>query len=168
MNKENGYQNLQCIPANINDIEGLISLRELLLNAGNNHYSLSSTKDIEVWRNAYRSWLVSTVGIDCDCVKIYVVHDECKKMIACATGIIDERAPVIGALNGLQGWIQSVVVTPEYRCRGIASSILDCLFCWFRSQSVKKIALQTTPMAYRIYEKSGFEESGENLLIKYL
>lgn len=156
----------KCVTAEYQDIDGLIGLRGLLLSGGAAHYSSISAEEDDIWKAYYRKWLINQFYNRKSNIQISVIRDENNNVIGCATGIIDERAPVIGALDGLQGWVQSVVVAPEWRGQGLAILLMKSLFLWFESQGIGKIALQTTPIANAMYIKMGFDRTGEDLLIK--
>lgn len=160
--------NAKCVTAVTEDIEGLIRLRKLLLSDGDAHYAATTAEEDRAWQLNYQKWLIQKLNEPDSNVKIVVVHDDEKNVIACATGILDERAPMPGLLNGLQGWIQSVVVAPECRSKGLATLLLDTLFSWFSESNAGKVVLQTTPAGEALYKKIGFKESGEALLIKTL
>lgn len=158
----------KCVTAGTADIEGLIRLRKLLLSDGDAHYCANSREEDLAWQLHYQKWLHQKLNKPIGNVKIVVIHDDANNVIACATGILDERAPMPGILNGVQGWIQSLVVVPEWRGNGLASLLLNALFSWFSSREVRKVVLQTTPAGDALYRKFGFKNSGEDLLIKTL
>ncbi|EAT0833913.1 GNAT family N-acetyltransferase [Salmonella enterica] len=158
----------KCVIAGTADIEGLIRLRKLLLSDGDAHYSATSPEEDLAWQLHYQNWLIQKLNEPTGNVRVVVVHDEAGNIIACATGILDERAPMPGILNGVQGWVQSVVVAPEWRGNGLASLLLTALFLWFSSREAGKVVLQTTPAGDALYRKLGFKNSGEDLLIKTL
>lgn len=158
----------KCLSASREDIEGLIRLRKLLLNNGDTHYAATTTEEDLAWQWNYQKWLIQKLDDPAGNVKIVVVHDEQKNVIACATGILDERAPMPGILNGIQGWVQSVVVAPEWRGKGLATLMLNQLFIWFSTRNAGKVVLQTTPAGEALYKNLGFKNSGEDLLIKTL
>ncbi len=107
-------------PANQADLARLVELRAYLLDGTNASYSSNTPEDAARWRVAYRTWLNSRLN-DSDCVQILAAeHKESGQVLGCATAIIDQRAPAPGCLNGLSGWVQSVVVEPQWRGRGIA------------------------------------------------
>ncbi|MDA7028184.1 GNAT family N-acetyltransferase [Bacillus sp. CLL-7-23] len=150
------------------DIDRLIDLRKILLSEGEGHYVSKSHEEDLAWQKNYRAWLLKNMN-EHDRILVAVANDPDQlKIVACAIGIIDVRAPMKGCLNGKSGWIQTVVVDPEERRKGIAESIMNYCFDWFKRNHVEKIVLQTTPMAKDLYIKLGFENSGEDLLFKEL
>lgn len=155
----------QCVVAESQDIEGIIRLRRLLLSQGSAHYVAASADDDAIWQEYYRRWLYDKLSNQQLNIKIYVIRDLQHQVIGCATGIIDDRAPTIGILNGLQGWVQSVVIDPKWRRKGLATRLMQSLYLWFQEQQVGKIALQATPEAEEMYLTLGFSKTGEDLFI---
>lgn len=154
--------------ATINDINRLVELRKWLLSKGTAHYVSKTIEEEAAWQESYRNWLVKNINTS-EKIRIAVIDEFGKSnIVACAIGIIDERAPMSGCLNGSVGWIQTVVVDPEFRRKGLSELLMQYLLNWFEMNKVGKVTLQTTPMARRLYEKLGFIDSGEELLLKVL
>ncbi|MNZ15250.1 putative acetyltransferase [compost metagenome] len=134
------------------DLASLIELRACLLEGTTAPYSCHTPEDRERWRTAYRGWLASRLQ-EGDHVQVLAVeHRETGHILGCATGIIDQRAPAPGCLNGLSGWVQSVVVSPQWRNRGIARQLMQQLLRWFANRGVGTVVLQSTEAAGRLYE----------------
>ncbi|MEY9093686.1 GNAT family N-acetyltransferase [Paenibacillus sp. RC84] len=152
--------------ASLEDIGELVELRKILLSRGEGHYVSRSAEEDLAWQSEYRNWLRANLkGNDRILVAAGSLDDE-ERICACAIGIIDDRAPMKGCLNGKVGWIQTVVVHPDKRRHGLGEGIMNYVLSWFRANEVGKVTLQTTPSAKRLYENLGFSESGEDLLIK--
>ncbi|WP_246794859.1 GNAT family N-acetyltransferase [Burkholderia perseverans] len=152
--------------AELADIDALVSLRKVLLSQGSTHYAATSIDADQAWQTSYRAWLEHHLQLRSPHIRVAVTRDPGRRVVACATGIIDDRAPVIGSLNGRFGWVQSVVVARELRQRGLARQTMEYLLCWFARRHVHRVALQTTPAALGLYRQLGFEPSGEDLLIR--
>ncbi|NKQ12634.1 GNAT family N-acetyltransferase [Pseudomonas sp. SST3] len=152
--------------ATATDVPILIELRAHLLDGTSASYSSRTPEDRARWRAAYRGWLMSTLGVNDDVQILAIEHRDSGQVIGCATGIIDVRAPAPGSLNGLSGWIQSVVVAPQWRAKGIATQLMHQLLRWFANRDVGAVVLQSTEDAGRLYEALGFKASSERLLIR--
>lgn len=153
--------------AKIVDIGQLIELRKLLLNQGDGHY-VSTTPDEQLaWESSYRGWLRTNLDNNPN-INVAVCSESLKKekIVGCAIGIIDERVPFRGCLNGKMGWVQTMIVSPNFRRRGLADQLMSYLSRWFLENNVEKIALQSTEMAVSFYKRLGFYDSGEPLLIR--
>ncbi|MDA8485326.1 GNAT family N-acetyltransferase [Pseudomonas resinovorans] len=153
-------------PATLADLASLVELRALLLDGTSASYSSKTPEDVAQWRAAYRSWLGSRLG-ESDCVQIVAAeHNESGQVLGCATAIIDQRAPAPGCLNGLSGWVQSVVVEPQWRNRGIARQLMQHLLRWFANRGVRSVVLQSTDAAGTLYQDLGFAASDECLMFR--
>lgn len=157
-----------CVMASSDDIDGLIELRKILLSNGNSHYAAASSEQDSLWQSHYRLWLHQCINTCHENIKIAVIRDKAGCVIACAIGIIDQRAPAVDTLNGLSGWIQSMIVTPHWEGKGLATRLMYKLISWFKMKGVRTISLQTTPSAKSLYQHLDFKASGEELLIKHL
>lgn len=153
-------------PAMVADLNRLVELRAYLLDGTEAMYSSKTPEDSMRWRAAYRTWLSSHLNTS-NCVHVLAAeHKETGEVLGCATAIIDQRAPAPGCLNGLSGWVQSVVVEPRWRNRGIARQLMQNLLRWFASCSVGSVVLQSTEAADKLYQTLGFAISDERLLIR--
>lgn len=148
------------------DIAILTELRAYLLDGTSAIYSSRTPEDSARWRAAYRSWLTTTLQSNDHLKVLAAEHRESGQVIGCATGIIDLRAPTAANPNGRSGWVQSVVIAPQWRAMGVAGQLMQSLLRWFANREVSTVALQTTDSATRLYESLGFQPSDERLLIR--
>lgn len=152
--------------ATVADVAMLIELRAHLLDGTAASYSSRTPEGQARWRAAYRSWLSGTLGTSDNVHVLVLEHRDSGQVLGCATGIIDARAPTVANLNGLSGWVQSVVVSPPWRGKGGASQLMQQLLRWFDNREVSTVVLQTTPGAEQLYLSLGFEPSIERLLVR--
>ncbi len=80
------------------------------------------------------------------------------RLAACAVGWIDHHLPSPVSELGTLGYIGSVTTDSGYRGRGLATRALALLMKWFEQQGVPRVELQTTPDAFALYRRFGFEE----------
>ncbi|MFE2263181.1 GNAT family N-acetyltransferase [Streptomyces griseosporeus] len=156
-------------PATHADIDELIRLRAHLLEdtaSAGLPYAATSAAERSAWRARYRAWLGERLGRD-SAVRVAVVPGP-RRLRACATAVIDQRAPSPACPGGLAGWIQSVVTDPRDRGQGLGAAVLDDLTTWLASRGVDEVVLQTTATAHGFYRRAGFLPTGEDLLHKPL
>lgn len=152
--------------ATVADVAMLIELRAHLLDGTAASYSSRTPEGQARWRAAYRSWLSGTLGTSDNVHVLVLEHRDLGQVLGCAIGIIDVRAPTVATLNGLSGWVQSVVVAPQWRGKGGARLLMQQLLRWFDNREVASVVLQTTPGAEQLYLCLGFEVSTEHLLVR--
>ena len=146
------------------DTNNLVDLRSMLLDGKHNKsYTSRNVHESNIWKKSYIKWINEQHGSNGN-IKIFVA--ECEGMLAgCATGIIDNRPPAPDCINGICGWVQSVVVLPQWRRQGVALCIMKNLLRWFEEKTVSKVVLESTYEAEGLYEKLGFTVSPENVFI---
>ncbi|MCT8353416.1 MULTISPECIES: GNAT family N-acetyltransferase [Photorhabdus] len=160
-------ENLSIRKATIQDTEDLVELRKILLSSGNTHYSAKSEEDNLAWQNAYRDWIKENIS-NKNVLILVGQYGEDTSICSCVIGIIDLRAPMVGALNGRIGWGQSLVVRKDRRDLGIAEAMMDSFHSWFKKQGVHKIVIQSSKMAEEFNRKRGYIHTGEQLLFKII
>lgn len=157
---------LKIRPALESDIDTLIKLRAILLDSNSNTtYVSKSEKEKMEWKKSYKNWLINFYHKKLNVNANILVDDIEGSVIGCATGIVDSRPPAPDCMNGICGWVQSVVVFPFWRRKGIALKMLSNLLCWFADQNINKVVLEATPESHPLYKKIGFESSTESLFI---
>lgn len=153
--------------AKIEDTEQLIELRKVLLSSGDTHYASKNEEEDLAWQQAYKEWINDNISNKN--VAIFVgEYEEDEHISVCVTGIIDSRAPMVGALNGKVGWGQSLVVHQDKRGLGIGETIMSHLHKWFKENDVYKVVAQSSKMAEEFNRKQGYLDSGEKLLVKVI
>lgn len=150
-----------------NDIDRLIELRKILLNGRDNHYSTSIPEEQLEWQNSYRKWLKQYfINNDKDNIIIVGSYTKTNILAGCAIGIVDKRVPMMGCLNGMTGWIQTMCIDEEYRKQNLGRKLAEFLFNWFDVKKINKVLLQTTNEAKEFYSKLGMKQTGEDLLYR--
>lgn len=93
----------------------------------------------------------------------FVAEDSVKALVVGYVLVRVER----DMLSGLEGWVQDVAVTREYRGMGIAQRLLEAAEAYAREQGATVLAIRipvwNTP-ALRLCEKAGFKEEYRQLV----
>ena len=150
--------------AEVDDIDSVASFRMILLNNGKSHYGSANNDELLKIKNHFKSWMKK--NLKKDDVHIVISKNDDEEIISMGIGIIDNRAPVQGSLNGKSGWISSLIVHPSYRKQGLGKETLNTLIKWFDMNYVSKIILHSTKEGEFLYNKLGFLKDNENIFIK--
>lgn len=146
------------------DISKVSNLRMLLLKNSNSHYGSNNVEELDAIKNAFCDWL--KINIENTNINVVISMNDEGVLTSMGIGIIDNRAPIKGSLDGKVGWVSSLIVHPEFQNNGLGKETLSHLIEWFSKKSVNKITLQSTEHGERLYEKLGFNKSIENTFIK--
>ena len=89
------------------------------------------------------------------------VAEEHGKIIATAALYFQEFPPTFTNPNGIniKGYVTNMYTAPEYRGRGIARKLLDCLVIEAKEHHVLKMWLGASKMGRPVYLDYGFQES---------
>ncbi|NJO55420.1 MAG: GNAT family N-acetyltransferase [Rhodospirillales bacterium] len=150
------------------DVTELVRLRSLLLQGHNTYYATNDEQERHLWQRRFVDWLVRTAPTDNNCCVAVIATPDGTSLTACGIGVVDQRPPGPGILDGRSGWIQSVVTDPTWRRRGMADHIMDYLMCWFRERRVGRVLLHTTSDGANLYHRHGFRPCGEEALVAQL
>jgi GNAT superfamily N-acetyltransferase len=71
--------------------------------------------------------------------------------------------PTVRNPSGRKAYIMNMYTRPDYRCRGIASYVLDLLVQEARQRGVAQIGLEATAMGRPVYESYGFLPAGAEM-----
>ncbi len=145
------------------DTDELIRLRGWLLSHGDGPYVARTPEEDQAWRRAYRAWLGPVLAGELPGVRVGVIGPP-HSLAACAVAVLDHRAPTAHCPGGRVGWVQTVVVDPPARGRGLGRAIMRDALAWLRAEGAETVALQTTSDGTRLYRGLGFEPTGEDLL----
>jgi len=96
---------------------------------------------------------------------VMVARDDGGRVIAMASG----QLTISTAEGAASAWIEDVVVTPEYRRRGIGRSLLQSLLAWAAARGATRAQLladQTNEPALAFYQRLGWIRSRMVMLRK--
>ncbi|MFJ7311848.1 GNAT family N-acetyltransferase [Pseudomonas sp. NPDC098747] len=146
-------------PATREHFDAVIELRALLLEGSGASYACTSIEEKKRWRETYATWLNEVLESSSATQLLVAISGD--QVVGCVTGFIDRRAPGPDCLNGLCGWVQSMVVLPAFRSRGLSRVLMQALMNWFETMQVGKVVLQSTPAAEPLYQRMGYHRSTE-------
>ncbi len=111
------------------------------------------------WEEASRVFMTSRLGSGD--YRILVIEDPKQPghLIACGVGLLFDLTPAFWLPNGRMGYLQWFYTEPEWRKKGLSSSILDEFTDWFSDHDIDRVQLHAAPMAEKLYRQRGFENS---------
>ena len=89
------------------------------------------------------------------------VAEEDGQIVATAAILFMEFPPAYSNPSGVRGYITNMYTSPDYRGKGIATSLLEKLMDEARERNIYMIFLGASKMGKPVYRKFGFEESGK-------
>ena len=87
----------------------------------------------------------------------FVARDE-NRIVSVAYLLIIEMPANLLLLNGIYGDVLNVYTEPEYRGKGLATSLMNNLIEYGKKAGLGRIDLMATDDGYPIYKKVGFED----------
>ena len=87
----------------------------------------------------------------------FVARDE-NRIVSVAYLLIIEMPANLMLLNGIYGDVLNVYTEPEYRGKGLATSLMNNLIEYGKKAGLGRIDLMATDDGYPIYKKVGFED----------
>lgn len=136
--------------ATTEDIDILTETRIEVLRAAN---KLSADVDMsDVKKQSYDYYKEALAN---DTHIAYLVFD--KDTVVGAGGVSFFRVmPTYHNPSGKKAYIMNMYTRPEYRRKGIAYNILDCLVKETKDRGISAVSLEATDMGKPLYEKYGF------------
>ena len=89
-----------------------------------------------------------------------------ERIIGCG-GIYQEEMPSPDNPNGKCGYLMNIYALPEYRRMGVGREIVSFLIKDAQLKNVKKLSLESSEMAEKLYQSTGFLRN-EQFYLKYL
>ena len=81
------------------------------------------------------------------------------RLVAAATGTLDQRLPGPFLPSGRVGYVQWVCTDTAFRRQGLGRSVMTALLGWYDAQNVASVELHSTPIGEPLYRSLGFDDS---------
>ena len=94
----------------------------------------------------------------------HFIAREGDEIIAIAGAFIKNDLPYRYFKNPVYGFIGDVYTQPDYRRRGLATSLTHRVLDWFRGQGITQVRLLASEEAAPIYKELGFRYNDEMVL----
>ena len=134
--------------ADINDIPEMCRIRNQQLIDEGDEIAVDINKEMEVF---FRRKLE-------DGSLVQYLLEENGKIIATAGILFFKLTPSFTCTNGVRGYITNMYTAPEYRCRGIATTMLGKLRDIAVERKVTRLMLGASVYGRPVYKKFGFED----------
>jgi ribosomal protein S18 acetylase RimI-like enzyme len=88
------------------------------------------------------------------------------EIIASSGLIFIQKPPSPNNLSGKEAYIMNLYTAPEWRGRGIATSIMRKIFEFIEENEIDKASLHATDIGQSIYDKLGFQYSNNEMILQ--
>ncbi len=102
-------------------------------------------------------------ALDRDCIA-FIAKKDCT-IVAAALLILSERPTSPSLKNGLVGEVMSVYTMPEYRHKGLCTQLMFNMIEYGKKRGIDRIDLNATENGYYVYQKVGFVQKRQIILI---
>jgi GNAT superfamily N-acetyltransferase len=134
------------------DIPELVRLRQVMIE------SVRGSTD-DSWQATAAAVLEQALG-DGSMVAV-VVDSPHSGLAACGVGMVAQRLPSPGCVDGRYGYIQSMCTDERHRRQGLARQVFAGLRRWYADLGVTRVDLHASKMGERLYRAHGFEDPTE-------
>ena len=124
---------------------------------------ISGIKDISKLKMATEKYYLS--HINKDLISFGIFQNEI--LVSTGSLCLFNRIPYEKNLSGLEGYILNIYTSPQFRNRGFANQILDEIVEYARKYEIKRLWLNYSDNAEKLYSKKGFvkKENGMELFL---
>ncbi len=142
----------------LEDLDTILTLRmAMLAEVGN----IEDNSNLSVLKAANRNYLMKKLASEQFIAWLAEAQGEAVSI--CAV-IPFERPPISENLKGIEGNILNMYTLPEWRGKGIASSLLSRIISFMETKGAARLWLRATPSGRSIYEKAGFQVYGKSTI----
>jgi GNAT superfamily N-acetyltransferase len=124
---------------------------------------ISETDDVSDLRTATRRYMLEKVGSgEFQCW----IAEVDGRPAASAAVIVRIGPPNLRDITGREAYLLNVYTLPEHRKKGLATALTEKVLEWCASQGFRKISLHATEDGARIYDRFGFEEDSQAMILR--
>jgi GNAT superfamily N-acetyltransferase len=139
--------------ATLDDVPELIRLRAVMIE------SVRGQTD-DSWQDACAAVLERGVA-DGSLAAVVVDRPAGEGLAACGVGLVGQRLPSPGCVDGRYGYIQSMCTDERHRREGLARAVFDRLMRWYAEAGITRVDLHASRMGERLYRQFGFTDPVE-------
>jgi GNAT superfamily N-acetyltransferase len=82
-------------------------------------------------------------------------------LAACGVGMVGQRLPSPGCVDGRYGYIQSMCTDERHRRQGLARTVFVRLMRWYADAGITRVDLHASRMGEPLYRQLGFTDPVE-------
>ena len=132
------------------DVPELVRLREVMI------VSVRGETDVS-WQAACARILEG--ALECGTMVAAVVDQpRGEGLAACGVGLVAQRLPGPGCIDGRYGYIQSMCTDERHRRQGLARAVLERLMQWYADAGITSVDLHASDMGESLYRQLGFSD----------
>ncbi len=136
--------------ATLADIPELVRLRQVMIE------SVHGRSD-DSWQAACAQVFELTVA-DGTMAAVVVDRPDGDGLVACGVGMVAQRLPGPGCVDGRHGYIQSMCTDERHRRQGLARLVLERLMQWYDDAGITRVDLHASGMGEPLYRDCGFTD----------
>lgn len=144
---------MQIRQANLQDIPTIVEMKMAMFREAGSIRLLQDGAEERI-AAAYRDLYQQQKGCH------YLVEEE-GVAVACGGAVIKDDVPFCFFKTPCYGYIMDVYCEPASRRKGYATQLVQQVIAWLRERGVHNIKLKPSGAGQRMYEKLGFQPSGE-------
>lgn len=91
----------------------------------------------------------------------FIAYDENMRAVACGGAVIKSDVPFCFFKAPSYGYVMDVYCVPDQRRNGYGSKIMEAILHWLKEKGVHNVKLKPSGTGRILYEKLGFQDSGE-------
>jgi GNAT superfamily N-acetyltransferase len=139
--------------ATVADVPELVRLRQVMIE------SVRGSSD-GTWQAAAAAILERALS-DGTMAALVVDRPAGDGLAACGVGMLAQRLPSPGCVDGRYGYIQSMCTDERHRRQGLARLVFEGLMGWYADAGVTRVDLHASAMGESLYRSLGFEDPVE-------
>jgi GNAT superfamily N-acetyltransferase len=141
--------------ATLDDLDALVRHRHMMFE----DMEPRTEEEHSIGDATYRRWAKKMMN---DGRLVFFLAEGARGRVVAGGGVwLFERQPRLGDKGGLAPYLLSMYTDPEFRCRGLGTSIVRSAEDWSREHGYPRITLHASKMGRKLYAKLGWKRSWE-------
>lgn len=147
-------QFMQARLATLTDVPELVRLRQVMIE------SVRGSAD-DTWQASCADVFEKAIADRSMAAVVVADRPDGSGLAACGVGLLAQRLPSPGCVDGRYGYIQSLCADERHRRQGLARLVFDGLMQWYTDAGIGRVDLHASTMGEPLYRAFGFEDPVE-------